>query len=369
MPACDADVAADALANILLATLVDFSRQKRISDGGARGADEIENAAANLRDHGVGRCEAADPDDGPRRQALDEINDRFMTGFGGEARRRAIGRARIQFDVPQVRDLGEQLNDFVCFGGGALALAAAKFLETDAQRHRARIASRIAGYVKQFAYQAHPIGNAATIRIRASIPFGQQELVRQVAHTGVHVDDVEPGALGAARRIKLPAAQIGNIGRVHDFRALIAHEANVCGHPRHARRRKRRHPARAIGYRAAAVPQLHARESAVSVHGIRHEGVRTHVVLVPECRVRQWRVVGGRMDRDVARTHHAPATLGLHAAKSRAHPRHRIRHAARMRNRIEAIRSAHGPDAHRLKEDIKSRISRHAAPASAENRV
>src|SRR5580704_4092729 len=70
------------------------------------------------------------------------------------------------------------------------------------------------------------------------------------------------------------------------------------------------------------------------------------------------------MHGDVARADHAPPALGLHAAKTGAHARHRVGHAARVRDGIKTIRSRHGPDAHRLKENIKPRISRHNAPAS-----
>ena len=65
------------------------------------------------------------------------------------------------------------------------------------------------------------------------------------------------------------------------------------------------------------------------------------------------------MNGHVARTDDTPAAFGLHAAKAGAHARHRIRHAARMRHGIEAVRSRHGPDAHRLKENIKTRVTRH----------
>ena len=60
----DADVAADAFADVVDAALLDLLRQEGIGDRGPRGADHVEHAAPDLRDHGVGRGEAADADHG-----------------------------------------------------------------------------------------------------------------------------------------------------------------------------------------------------------------------------------------------------------------------------------------------------------------
>src|SRR6202140_4833058 len=60
VPARDTDVAADALADVLLAALVDFPGEKRIRDRGSRRADQIEHAASDLTDHGVRGGETAD---------------------------------------------------------------------------------------------------------------------------------------------------------------------------------------------------------------------------------------------------------------------------------------------------------------------
>ena len=215
VPAGNTDVATDALANVLFATLVDFSGQKRISNRGARCPDEVENPSADLRHHRIGRCEAAHSYHGPRRQALDEIDDRLVTALRGKARRRTIRRTRVHFHIPQIRNFGEQFDDFVRFRARTLALTGTKLLKTDSQRHRARVADRIAGHLKEFAHQPHPIGNAAPIRIRAPIPFGQQELVRQVAHAGVHIDDVEAGPARAQRRRPMPAAKGADVGLGH----------------------------------------------------------------------------------------------------------------------------------------------------------
>jgi len=48
MPARDADIAADAFANVLLAALIDFPGQKRIGNRGPRAANQIEDPAPDL---------------------------------------------------------------------------------------------------------------------------------------------------------------------------------------------------------------------------------------------------------------------------------------------------------------------------------
>src|SRR5262249_9446630 len=74
VPTRDADVAADALADVLLAAGLDLHRKEGIRDRRARRADEIEHAAPDLTDHGVGGGEAADPDHGLARDFLDEVD-------------------------------------------------------------------------------------------------------------------------------------------------------------------------------------------------------------------------------------------------------------------------------------------------------
>src|SRR5258708_1386012 len=121
VPARDTDIAADALANILLAALVDLLRQKRIGDRGARPTDQIQDAAFDLRNHAVRRGEAPHADDGLPGNLFDELYDRLVAAFAGESRRRAVSWARVHLDVPKIRHISQQLDDFMRFGGSALA--------------------------------------------------------------------------------------------------------------------------------------------------------------------------------------------------------------------------------------------------------
>src|ERR1700730_19173011 len=107
MPARNADVAADAFADVLLAARVDLLPQERVGDGGPRAANQIQDPASHLRDHGVGRCEAPNADDRFFRNLLDEVDDGLVAAFRGEPRGGAIGSARGHLDVPKVRYVGE----------------------------------------------------------------------------------------------------------------------------------------------------------------------------------------------------------------------------------------------------------------------
>src|ERR1700760_1385368 len=81
VPTGDADVAADALADVLLAPLSDLLRQKWIGNRGSCTADQIEHSPLDLRNHGVRRSEAPHSDHRPPRDLLDELDHGLVTAF------------------------------------------------------------------------------------------------------------------------------------------------------------------------------------------------------------------------------------------------------------------------------------------------
>src|ERR1700686_3628120 len=93
VPARDADVAANALADVLLAALVDLPGKKRIRDRGSGGADQIENAASDLTDHGVRGGETADAAHRLACELPDELDDRLLAALRGRPGQGAVGRA------------------------------------------------------------------------------------------------------------------------------------------------------------------------------------------------------------------------------------------------------------------------------------
>ena len=63
------------------------------------------------------------------------------------------------------------------------------------------------------------------------------------------------------------------------------------------------------------------------------------------------------MNRDCARAHHAPATLGFGLAERRTHPGMGLGHAARMGHLIEAIWRCYRADLNGLKEHLMAGVT------------
>ena len=101
--AADADVAADAFANVLEPPFLDLLRQERVGNRGPRRADHVEHAALDLRDHGVRRGEAPDADHRLGGQRLHEGDELLLVALLREARRVGIVFPVADVDVPQIR--------------------------------------------------------------------------------------------------------------------------------------------------------------------------------------------------------------------------------------------------------------------------
>src|SRR6185312_7520742 len=132
--------------------------------------------------------------------------------------------------------------------------------------------------------------------------------------------------------------------------------------------RQWREATRLVRYGATAMPQLYTRQCAVLMNGVSHERMRADIVVVPEGRIRKWRVVGGRVHRDVSSANDAPSTFRFRRAETSAHARHGVGHAAGMRNCIKTIGSGDRADTDRLEQNIESRMTRHTGtPRVARN--
>ena len=116
------------------------------------------------------------------------------------------------------------------------------------------------------------------------------------------------------------------------------------------------------------MPQLYTCQCAVLMNGVSHERMGADIVVVPEGRVGKWRVVGGRVHRDVSSANDAPSTFRFRRAETSAHARHGVGHAAGMRNCIKTIGSGDRADTDRLEQNIESRMTRHTGtPRVARN--
>src|SRR5262249_1171241 len=357
-----ADVAADAFADLVLAAFIDLARQERIGDRGARRADEIKLALADLPDHGVGRGEAADADHGLARQLVYEADIALLVTLLGEASTHRIVVDVADVDVPQVRQVGEHGHDVAALAFGAYTLRAHQFVDGESHGHGAAVPDGLLGVLDHLAQQTNAIVEAASIFVGALVVAPRDELERQKAVAGIDADDVEAGSARPPGGRHLPAPKLADVVPVHRARLDGVHEVQ-----RQARRRQRRLPAVAVHGMMTAVPQLDPGKRAMAMHGLGHERLRLYVVLIPERREGVGSVVRGGMDRAVFGADHAPAAFGLHRTHGCQRLRQGIAHARTVRHLVESIPGRHRPDADRLEQDVVARIARHAA-ASLETR-
>ena len=108
---------------------------------------------------------------------------------------------------------------------------AAQFLQADAQGHAAAVANLVPGGLQQLPDEATAIRHRATIGIRTLVVFLQQELVAQVTHARVNINDVVACLTGPPGRRRLPPDHIPDVPRIHCAGALVPHETHMRGCP------------------------------------------------------------------------------------------------------------------------------------------
>ncbi len=191
----------------LLAARVDLVRQEGVGDRGARGTDQIEHAAPDLADHGVGGGEAADADHGLARSAC---FTKSMTGswLPSGAKRdggQSVGEESIFTSHRSGRSASSPTTS--CASEGAASLGRARSSSRLIRSATAHLPPhRLVRHFEQLAHDAYAVGHAAAVGVAAPIPLRQQELVRQIPHAGIDVDDVEARLPGAARGGRLAAS-------------------------------------------------------------------------------------------------------------------------------------------------------------------
>jgi hypothetical protein len=119
---CAADIASNALADFIFPALIDFIRQKRISNGGPCRTNEILDAALDLAHHGIRRGEAANTHNRFAGEAFDESNMGFLKTLGAETRRLGIiAEASRHIHIPEIRQFRQHCDNFapLTFRGNA----------------------------------------------------------------------------------------------------------------------------------------------------------------------------------------------------------------------------------------------------------
>ena len=209
------DIAANALANLVFATFVDFPWQKRIRDRRSGRADKIEYAALDLADHFIRRCKATDTNYGFRGQRLYETVPRFLRPLFAEPRRCSLYGPARRFDIPQIREVRQHRDDLVGFGLKRLAGDLEQIIGAESHGYGTGLADCLLHFLDDLAHESYAILQAAAVFVSTLIHPRQQELVRAKTHAGIDVYDVKAGGSCTLRRIDMPAAKLAYILPVH----------------------------------------------------------------------------------------------------------------------------------------------------------
>ena len=136
--------------------------------------------------------------------------------------------------------------------------------------------------IDQLFDQTHAVADRSAILIRAVIVVREQELIGQIAHPGIDIEDIEACLFGAHGSLGMPADQVADIGGVHHAGPGRRHEGHMGGHPRHARGRQGSMAGGAVHGCRPAVPKLDCGKRALAMGGFCHQGVAAQIGLIPK---------------------------------------------------------------------------------------
>ena len=168
------NITADAFADIVGTTLFDLFRQERIGDRGPRRADEIDDAALDLADHGIRRGKAADRHHRFGGHRFDVSHVGLERGFLDEPRGPHFIRIVGDVDVPQVGKLGQQPQHVAALAMHRLAVLANPFVGGESDRDGAGVAHRLFRLLDQFANQTRAVFQRTAILVGAGIEARRQ---------------------------------------------------------------------------------------------------------------------------------------------------------------------------------------------------
>ncbi len=274
-----ANVAADALADVFGAALLDLLGQKGIGDGRPGRADEINDAPLHLTDHGVRRGETADRHHRFRGHRLHVRHVGLERTFLDEAGDAHLVRIVVDVDVPEVRQLGQHLEYLASLTLDRRAVFTDGVVGREADSNGAAIAHCLLGLLDQLADQADPVLQTAAVFVAPGVEFRREEMGQQVAVGRVDVDDVETRRLGPQGRFAMPLSQRPDIRLVHGP-GLIG----IAGMVRHGVHTQGNFASEEVGGADAAEPKLGSGQRPVLMHLLGHQCVGLDVAVVPQAR-------------------------------------------------------------------------------------
>ncbi len=352
-----ADVAADALADVREAPLLDLAGQERVGDRGARRADHVEHALGEEPHHRVGRREAPDADDRLRRERLQAADVGLAVPLVAEARRQRVEVPVADHQVPHVGVLADEPEELLDLGA-LEAVRADQLVHAEPAGDGRAPVDDLERLLEHLAQEPCAIVERASVGVRARVVAAREELLEErdpVA--GVDVDEVVARRERAADGGAVPAPEVDDVGRRHRARlhGVRARHGEVRG-----RERRRAHVEVRRGQ--PREDELAAGERAVRVDALDEAGVHRDVAVVPEHALDERRDVGGVVELDLLRADDGPAALRLDAAHLRVRGRVAVAHAVAVRHLEEAVPGRHRPEPHRLEEHVVAGIA-HGPPA------
>ncbi len=197
----DADVAADALADLCGSSVLDLLGQERIRDCRPCPADQVADAAPDELGHPVRIGQALHEHHrlfghAPHLARPVELVARRSDSSRAHVEPRPGDHARV--DVPQVDEIVGQPNELERLVRRHACRA--RGIDSDPGGDCAPVPERLADELQRLEPEPCPVGEGAAVAVLAIVVEGGQELRRQVAMCAVHIDDVEAGLLGPHRR-------------------------------------------------------------------------------------------------------------------------------------------------------------------------
>jgi hypothetical protein len=363
LPAGDADVAADALTDVLEPAFLDLLGQERVRDRRAGGANNVGLARVDDTDHHVRVGEPTHVDARLARHLLGDPGVlRLVIGLEetcGAGVLAPVHRADVQVPVvDEVVQCRDELLALLVRADAEVAVAVGVLEGVDREAHADGDAVDLGTQVLQhLAGEPDPVLERAAVLVGALVVERIEEVDREGSVAGVEGQQVEPGVLGphealdvlAAQGRDLPLGQGAAVGHVVDVVGDLGDD--LAGRPRLG----------VLGD-AAGVAQLDAGKGVVGVDGVGHLPQVAHVAGVPELAGDPGHDVTAGGDRADLGEDRRPAALGLHPAEGGLEPGLVRAGAVAVRDLPEPVPQRVRADPDRLEQDVVLGFAGHDGP-------
>ena len=304
--------------------------------------------------HHVGRGETANSDNGFGGQCLEPAHIGFLAGFRSEAGGHRVVLPAAQDEVPQIGVFADHADHVLDLSTGD-AVIAEEFVDGDTAGDSCFPIRLLAGVFEYLAQESDPVGQAAAVFVGAVVVPPRQEVV-QAAHgvSGVGVDDVVTDVDGAANRVAVPPAHIGDIGLGHRSRL---HRVVIPGHDGKVLRSKWDFATDQVRTVEPVVGEFDTGQRAALVNHVGDPGQPGQILLVPDPQFDERPDIGRGVDLNLFGADHSPTSFGLHPAHVGLAGGIPVAHAVAVRYLVEAVTCRHRADLYRLEEDVVARIA------------